>query len=301
MVVENVTETVGQYLKRKREEKNISVEEVTLNTRILPAFVHAMEEDRFDKIASLVSIRGFVRSYLRFLKLDETEGLRRLSESLSSSASRSDSTSPESHENLPHFSEGEALGEFTPADKWLDLGSVGARMRVAPRYYAWMGVLILSLASVLLIKMFFVGDQKSQAQHAPEQVQTDLPASPAILPPDEAVVSADPDAASAVPEVSSGSTGLPSQSKPFILSLEARDSTWVKVLTDGKITKDVLLQPGDKAIWQADATFLLTMGNGGGAEVFLDGKGLGFLGKKGEIVRDRLLTRVAEEAETDNE
>ncbi|MEK7285800.1 MAG: RodZ domain-containing protein [Nitrospirota bacterium] len=293
-MAENTMETLGQYLHRKREERKISIEEVTLHTRILPAFVHAIEEDRFDKIASQVSARGFVRSYLRFLKLDEHEGLSRLTKLLSPSASTSDSSTTflEAAESEQRFAEGESLGGLSPA-KSMDLGSLGDHMRVAPRYYAWLGIFVLCLLSGFLINLF-VGNSKNQTNSEAISPTQTGPSAAQEVPVEEPASAANPDTTETVLVPAASETP-----KPFTLSLEAREPTWVKVSADGKTTKDVLLQTGEKAVWEADATFLLTMGNGGGAEVFLNGKGLGFLGKKGEVIRDRLLTRVAAETPED--
>lgn len=63
-------ETVGRSLKRAREEKNLSLDEVSRATKIKKEFLIAIEEDRFDALPGQVFTRGFIRAYGDFLGLD---------------------------------------------------------------------------------------------------------------------------------------------------------------------------------------------------------------------------------------
>ncbi|MBI3358898.1 MAG: DUF4115 domain-containing protein [Nitrospirae bacterium] len=299
-------ETLGQTLRRNREAKGISVEAVVLHTRIQAVLIDAIEADRFDKIASLVSAKGFVRSYARFLNIDEAETIKRLSELSASETSLAHLIFPKA-ESIP----GVRLAEEIPArmssfpmgvdfkeNSILDVGTFGAKIRTTPPYGWLAGISAVCLLGVLLLKLFIPSGNKKSEILVPTQTRLDAPALRNTPSPATPVISIHPIAlADTAPEkkMPMVSSALNATLKPFILALEARESTWVKVLVDGKGTKDVLLRTGQKVVWEADKTFLLTMGNGGGAEVFLDGKELGFLGKKGEVVRDRLLTRVASE------
>jgi hypothetical protein len=176
------------------------------------------------------------------------------------------------------------------------MGTIGVRTRLPHPYTKLIGMTVVCLFAVFLLKLFIPWGNKKSEILIPDQTRLETPVLRDTPPPAAAVMQTPAVVApEPAPEKDSSmvATLLNATMKPLILSLEAREPTWVKVLVDGKGTKDVLLRTGEKAVWQADKTFLLTMGNGGGAEVFLDGKELGFLGKKGEVVRDRLLTRVA--------
>jgi len=62
--------TVGEILKKIRLEKNISLEEVALETKIRQNILMALEENNFKEISSLASIKGFLKSYAEFLDLN---------------------------------------------------------------------------------------------------------------------------------------------------------------------------------------------------------------------------------------
>ena len=69
--------TVGQYLRELREERKMSVEEVSRATRVPMASVERIETDRFDELPGEVFVRGFLKSYARSLGIPSDEVLAR--------------------------------------------------------------------------------------------------------------------------------------------------------------------------------------------------------------------------------
>jgi len=61
----------GELLKREREMREVTLNEVTKATRIGPRFLEALENEEWDKLPGGVFNRGFVRAIARFLGLDE--------------------------------------------------------------------------------------------------------------------------------------------------------------------------------------------------------------------------------------
>jgi transcriptional regulator with XRE-family HTH domain len=61
----------GERLKRERELREVTLEEITSATRIGPRFLDALENEDWDKLPGGVFNRGFVRSIARYLGLDE--------------------------------------------------------------------------------------------------------------------------------------------------------------------------------------------------------------------------------------
>jgi cytoskeletal protein RodZ len=64
----------GEHLKREREMRGVSLEEVSAATRIGTRFLEALENEQWDQLPGGVFNRGFIRAIARFLGLDE-EGL----------------------------------------------------------------------------------------------------------------------------------------------------------------------------------------------------------------------------------
>ena len=63
--------TFGERLKRERELREVSFDEVSKATRIAPRFLEALENEQWEKLPGGVFGRGFVRSIARYLGLSE--------------------------------------------------------------------------------------------------------------------------------------------------------------------------------------------------------------------------------------
>ena len=61
----------GERLKRERELREVSLNEVTVATRIGTRFLEALENEDWNKLPGGAFNRGFVRSVARYLGLDE--------------------------------------------------------------------------------------------------------------------------------------------------------------------------------------------------------------------------------------
>jgi cytoskeletal protein RodZ len=73
--VDNNLSAVGAYLKKNREDRGVSLEEIASATKINRSILHYLENDRFDKLPSAVFVRGFIRSYLKYLDVDPKQAI----------------------------------------------------------------------------------------------------------------------------------------------------------------------------------------------------------------------------------
>ncbi len=74
--------SIGQDLKRERELRGISLQEIADSTRISLKFLQAVEEDRLDIIPGQFFIRGILRSYAKSIGLDENQVLNKYQEKI---------------------------------------------------------------------------------------------------------------------------------------------------------------------------------------------------------------------------
>ena len=65
------SKTFGEHLKREREMRGVSLEEISVATRIAPRFLTALENEQWELLPGGVFNRGFIRSVARYLGLDE--------------------------------------------------------------------------------------------------------------------------------------------------------------------------------------------------------------------------------------
>ena len=72
------------------------------------------------------------------------------------------------------------------------------------------------------------------------------------------------------------------------LELIASDTSWIFVRIDDKESKEIMLKPGERIKMDAKNNFSLTIGNAGGTKLILDGKDLGYIGDKDQVVKIKL-------------
>jgi cytoskeleton protein RodZ len=72
--------SIGQVLKHEREERHLSIEEVSSTTRISRRALESLEEDRFEDLPSGVFVRGFIKAYASAVEIDAGEVLARFDE-----------------------------------------------------------------------------------------------------------------------------------------------------------------------------------------------------------------------------
>jgi len=70
-------ESIGKYLRKARESRAMSVEEVARATRIPVVSVERLESDRFDDLPGEVFVRGFLKAYARTVHLPVDDVLAR--------------------------------------------------------------------------------------------------------------------------------------------------------------------------------------------------------------------------------
>ena len=173
---------LGEYLKAEREKKNLSIHEIGIQLKISPKILQAIEAGDSSKLPAKTFLRGFVRSYAQFLKLDVDETLRLFQEAMGST-----------HPELPKPGEvGAATSTGAPPEPAHDAplrspatNSSGPRetkrFSMVDESFSTNKVL-LSLAIVALISLIlFVG--KVIEKYKKEQVVPETPVVQAPVPP----------------------------------------------------------------------------------------------------------------------
>ena len=70
-------DSIGRYLKRAREGRSMSVEEISRATRIPVPSIERIEADHFDDLPGEVFVRGFLKAYARAVSLSVDDVLAR--------------------------------------------------------------------------------------------------------------------------------------------------------------------------------------------------------------------------------
>lgn len=67
--IQQETEWKGTFLRKIRDARKVSVEEIADFTKISKSYILAVEEDNYSKLPAAVYLRGFVTQISKFLKL----------------------------------------------------------------------------------------------------------------------------------------------------------------------------------------------------------------------------------------
>jgi cytoskeletal protein RodZ len=205
----------GELLKREREMREVTLNEVTVATRIPPRFLEAFEREEWEKLPGGVFNRGFVRAIARYLGLNEESLL--------------------SEYDL-------AYGEQQP----LVAPSIEDRIPSPSKWIMVAAVLGLLLATIGVIVGGRYGWRRYTAQRAARRA-----APSANSGPQAPVALANPatdSAAVASPSVSESAAppGAPAPNSRLDLAISTSAITRVRVVADNRVVLDARLPAGEK-------------------------------------------------------
>jgi hypothetical protein len=66
--------------------------------------------------------------------------------------------------------------------------------------------------------------------------------------------------------------------------IEAGETTWLNIIEDDNPPYEIMLRAGERIEREASERFMIDVGNAGGVDVRFQGKSLGRLGNRGEVV-----------------
>ncbi len=213
----------GEILKREREMREVTLNEVTVATRIAPRFLEAFEREEWEKLPGGVFNRGFVRAIARYLGLNE--------------------------ENL--LSEYDlAYGEQKPVAPPLVENPIPS----PPKWAVAVAALGILLAAVGVIAGGTYGWRRYAAHRAAKRSAASLAVSSAPQP------AAPPSNLNADPASSPASRSSLAPPAPVRLDLAVSTSsvTRVRVVADGRVVLDARLPAGEKRHLSARNQFLVS-------------------------------------------
>ena len=250
---------LGERFRAAREARGLSLSDVAEQIRIRSVYLAAIEDENWDAIGAPVYIRGFLRTYGRFLGLDTDEIVGAFNTGAGGAQAKQASVSAAA----------EPGGRFEPARS----------RNLSPLIW------IASLVAVLLIAFIFYNELAFRKEPAPAPASSlDVASAQPSLAAASPVVSASPaDSTSPGVSPSPGASGSPAADATQVVSLTFTASSWVRVTVDGNVSMEGTFPAGTARQFHGK-TAVLRIGNAGGVQVVVDGKNLGSLGKTGAVV-----------------
>jgi cytoskeleton protein RodZ len=284
--------TFGAQLKLEREKQGVTLEEISLSTKIGTRMLRALEEEHFDQLPGGIFNKGFIRAYARCLGMDEDQAV---ADYLTATGATSPPKKFENNDQAP-------ILEPPPRD---DSSAAGLP-------WGAFAVVLLIVALGFAAWGFYSRESERTARDATTPVANSSGATPAagaetspsVQKPDEPADSsatmpqpdqqpvatksvAEPTAApvDSVPAPTPPATQahlIASTNPPLQLVVRAREDSWLSVSVDGEIvTRTLLTAPAQKSI-RAQNEIVVRAGNVGALDFEFNGKKLPTQGDYGE-------------------
>jgi cytoskeletal protein RodZ len=226
-------ESFGARLKREREQRKVTLDEISLSTKIGTRFLRALEEEHFEQLPGGIFNKGFVRAYARHLGMDEEQTI---SEYLLASGTVQPEKQPE-------------------AVRELELRTEQDTQAAARVPWGMLAIILLLVAFGFALWGFHSRERSASpsVETAPADNQTSAPA-PAntdTKKPAASESSAAPSTASVSTAESSAATtpNAGPVSGAFVVLITAREDSWLTITVDGKqIMNDTLIAPGERSV-----------------------------------------------------
>ena len=93
-------ESIGSYLRRERELRKISLEEVAEQTRVKLEYLQAIESEHFEKLPGMTFARGYLKAYATAIGLLPEDVLLRFEDFLGKLSGPSSPRPERSHTKL---------------------------------------------------------------------------------------------------------------------------------------------------------------------------------------------------------
>jgi cytoskeletal protein RodZ len=225
--------TLGEDLKRRREERGISLSDIAEATRIGTRFLRAIETDKYSVLPGGIFTRSFIRAYAREVGMSEEEAVSRYHLQVTGALEEAPPSPDSENQNRP---------QPAPPVELLTRRPVVARPQPVARP-TWPTVIIsvavlllIGLVAVFLITKFDSSPKAANdSRHARPQTAAERP--PA-QPPAPAEAAASP-AQDRRPSAASSSEAI-------VIKVEATSGdSWVGYQIDEEKPTSILLRPGE--------------------------------------------------------
>lgn len=285
----------GDRLKREREMRGITLNEITESTKISRRHLEALEGEHFEQLPGGVFNKGFVRAYARFLGIDEDQAV--------ADYSAASNEQPEPEDKFPLEIHEEPNRELNPRRSRVPLVfALAALVGVLVGYGFWMKSRPRNSAAVATQPApvpVAVSEPKAQTPVPhPESSSTAEPTktSPESAPSKSATKPVPQEVAHATeavqplpghtsalaPDVSDDPPPSPVKESAFFVQVKAKEDSWVSIVADGKSVMQRVLPADKQKKIKAGKSLILRTGNAGGIEVSFNGRPLGALGNENE-------------------
>lgn len=92
-----MSSTLGEKIRQAREERGITIMEVSEQTRISPLYLEAIENDDYSPLPGGIFNKGFVKSFAKYVGIDENEALQDYAQLITQQTGSEDNMDPQTY------------------------------------------------------------------------------------------------------------------------------------------------------------------------------------------------------------
>ena len=262
-------DSFGTKLKREREKRKVTLEDVSISTKISTRFLNALESDRLQDLPGGIFNKGFVRAYARHLGLDEEAILSEFALASGEEAPQQPATDQPAPKPKPVR---EKVWQEEPAQ---------------PTELPW-GYLIIALVLVgfgLAFWGVYSHEKEPPAESASAPVHS---ATPTTTSPSSSAPASVPAAAPVQQPAPASSTPAPAPSSPtaadtFTVTLSLRQDCWISATADDDQLIRGTLPAQSQRTLHARKKLVITVGNAAAVDLTFNGKSVPPVGAENEV------------------
>lgn len=264
-------ELFGEQLRKQREQKQISLANVSNTTRINIRFLKAIEAGDFSALPQTY-IRAFIREYARAVELDPDEVIREYDAA----------TQPA----VPPSSQGKPSQAPIPVTSPFRYEEAGAPKPHPLPLLSQRNLAVAAIVVVAVLVVMYVAtiNKNAETQKEVPEVSFDN----VVKETEAAVVKNDTAPAKAASAQHPVATTVLNDS--LRLEITTLDSVWMTIVIDNVRKGEYLFPPHRKRTWVGKERFVVSLGNATSATFRLNGAELGALGKRGSLARNVVIT-----------
>ena len=269
---------LGDLLRKAREEKNLSLNDIEKETNIRKLYIKAIEDGDYDKLPGEVFLKGFIKTYAKFLGMDgqamvaqykaEKNGAAPAADTAAApqqeeqeaSEQKDEPKEEKAAEDTAKEEAGSGQGKVnilnTGSDEYLKPQSSGSKKNII--------ILVVIIVAIIAGAAAYLSSQSSdepkpaappassqEAQPQAQQQPAQQPAAPA--------------------------------SGAQVSAVFAQDC-WTEVKVDGNVVLSETVKAGSNLNWTGTKEIEVTVGNAGAADFTFNGQPAGKLGAEGAVV-----------------
>ena len=267
-----MSDGLGLWLRRTRETRQISLPDAEKALRIRRRYLQALEMGDYTALPGEIQARGFLRNYARYLNLPVEEALARYDAEIQGRPMQPRARTGTTAE--PKTQPANRPSVFSPPP-------TEAEEAASPRARIPSFIFQLLLVALLFFIVVAVGSF-IWLQIANRDQTTNGASTPVTAQAQTSTEATTPDAQSTS---STAMDFVASADGLVYLRLVANEHAWIRVSSDASIIFEGTAAPGQTLETSAEEMLIVSTGNGGAFELYINGTDWGALGSPGEVVR----------------